>query len=142
MSTAADIAAFPIVLDVDVAWGEMDAFNHVNNAVYFRYFESARIAFLIAIGFAEPADNDGVGPILASTHCTFKRPLRFPDAVRIGARATELTDDRFVMEYIIHSTTLASTAATGGGVVVAYDYARNTKASIPLRVRDRIAELG
>lgn len=37
------LAGFPVRVDIPVAWGEMDAFGHVNNVVYFRYFESARI---------------------------------------------------------------------------------------------------
>lgn len=44
-------AGFPVRVGIPVAWGEMDAFGHVNNVVYFRYFESARIAFFGADGF-------------------------------------------------------------------------------------------
>ena len=36
---------YPVVIEIPVAWGEMDAFQHLNNIVYFRYFESARIAY-------------------------------------------------------------------------------------------------
>lgn len=39
------IAQYPVVVEVPVAWGEMDAYGHVNNIVYFRYFETARIAY-------------------------------------------------------------------------------------------------
>jgi len=85
--SAAHLSGFPIVLELDVAWGEMDAFAHVNNTVYFRYFESARIQYLIAIGLARPDDNDGVGPILASTQCRFRRPSHSPIASSSGAGA-------------------------------------------------------
>ena len=136
-----DLPGFPITLEIDVAWGEMDAFAHVNNAVYFRYFESARIAFLIAIGLARPDDNNGIGPILASTSCTFKRPLTFPDTIRVGARAADVSDYRFTMEYQVFSNTLNAIAAVGEGVVVAYDYTNSRKAPIPAAVRARINEL-
>jgi acyl-CoA thioester hydrolase len=138
------LETFPIVIDVPIAWGEMDAFGHVNNAVYFRYFESARIAYLYAIGFTGREDGGkpkGVGPILHSTHCRFRLPLAFPDDVRVGARATAVAADRFTMEYRIVSRRLDAVAADGGGIVVAYDYASGSKADLPAAVLDRIEAL-
>ena len=61
------LANFPVTIQVPVAWGEMDAFGHVNNIVYFRYFESARIAYFEKIEFIKFKDNIGVGPILSKT---------------------------------------------------------------------------
>ena len=78
------IGDYPVTIEVPVAWGEMDAFQHVNNIVYFRYFESARIAYFDKIGIWEFMEADGVGPILASTRCSFKIPLAFPDTVTVG----------------------------------------------------------
>jgi acyl-CoA thioester hydrolase len=129
---------FPIIIDVPVAWGEMDAFRHVNNIVFFRYFESARMAYLAAIGFTGEA---GVGPILASTRCRFRRPLEHPDSVRVGARTTEVATDRFTMEYVVVSRAQGAVAAEGAGVVVAYDYATRSRTVLPAEVRQRIAQL-
>lgn len=129
-----------IIITVPVAWGEMDAFGHVNNAVFFRYFESARIAYLEAIDFRGDTP-DRVGPILASTHCRFRRPLAYPDTLRVHARATLVDEDRFTMEYRILSDQLGAVAAEGGGVVVAYDYAHARKARLPDAVRARIREI-
>ena len=134
----AELAGFPVVITVPVAWGEMDAFGHVNNIVYFRWFESARIAYLDAITFR----GDGsVGPILASTQCRFRRPLAYPDVVHVGARTTDVADDRFTMEYRIVSDVAGGVAAEGGGVIVAYDYASAGKAALPAAVRARIGEV-
>jgi acyl-CoA thioester hydrolase len=119
----------------------MDAFGHVNNIIFFRYFESARIAYLDAIGFRGDAGAGGVGPILASTHCRFRRPLAYPDTVRVGARSTEVGSDRFTMAYVIVSEALGEAAAEGGGVIVAYDYASGRKTMLPDDVRLRIADL-
>lgn len=132
---------FSIVIDVPVAWGEMDAFGHVNNIVYFRYFESARIAYLDAIGFRGNLPGDTVGPILASTQCRFRRPLEYPDHVRVGARTTRVGADRFTMQYRVVSRALDDIAADGSGVIVAYDYARACKTRLPETVRARIHEL-
>jgi acyl-CoA thioester hydrolase len=129
---------FPVIIELPVAWGEMDAFGHVNNIVYFRYFESARIAYLDAIGMR----GDGaVGPILASTHCRFRLPLEYPDTVRVGARTTDVAEDRFTMEYRVVSRRHDAVAAEGGGVIVAYDYGRRARALLPEAVAQRIREL-
>jgi acyl-CoA thioester hydrolase len=132
---------FRVTIETPVAWGEMDAFGHVNNIVYFRYFESARIAYLDAIGFRGNAGDHALGPILASTHCRFRRALAYPDTVRIGARTCSLAHDRFTMEYRVVSRMLDDVVADGGGVIVAYDYARQRKVTLPDTVTERILQL-
>ena len=134
------LAGFPVTVDIPVAWGEMDAFGHVNNVVYFRYFETARIAYMRALG-EEFAQNSGVGPILASIGCRFKFPLTFPDTVRVGARVTELGADRFTTLHRIVSLRHGRIAAEGEGVVVTYDYATGKKAPMPDALRRAIAAL-
>lgn len=136
---------YATVIEVPVAWGEMDAFGHVNNVVYFRYFESARIAYLRAIGFTG-SDEHGravpdVGPILHSTHCRFRRPLTFPDTLHAGARSVDVGADRFTMEYAIASEQFGEIAADGGGIVVAYDYREKRRTDLPGPVRERIRQL-
>ncbi len=135
------LRGFPVVVSIPVQWGEMDYFRHVNNTVFFRYFESARIAYLDRIGFREERAEGGLGPILASTHARFRRPLTYPDTVRVGARSTEVGEDRFVMEYRLVSEAQAAVAAEGGGVLVSFDYAAGRKAPLPEAVLRRIAEL-
>lgn len=135
------LGGFPVVVTLPVQWGEMDYFRHVNNTVFFRYFESARIAYLDRIGFREEAEAEGLGPILASTHARFRRPLTYPDTVRVGARATEVGEDRFTMEYLAVSEKLGAVAAEGGGVLVAFDYRAGRKAPLPDQVRRAIERL-
>ena len=55
---------FPVILPIRVAWGEMDAFQHVNNVSYIRYFESARIAYMEAMKMEADIKVSPVGPIL------------------------------------------------------------------------------
>ena len=133
---------FPIVIATPVAWGEMDSYGHVNNIVFFRHFENARIAFLDHIEFREPARNNDIGPILASTQCRFRRPLTYPDTVHVGARVLTLESDRFELEFRTVSVNLGGIVAQGSGVIVAYDYTLARKALIPERVRQQIEALG
>src|SRR5262245_30663280 len=121
------LTAFPIVVTIPVAWGEMDAFQHVNNSVYFRYFESARIAYFERLEFMEYMQTTGVGPILASTQCRFRIPLTYPDVVRVGAKIADIADDRFVMRYAVVSQRLQKLAAEGEGVIVSFNYRENQK---------------
>ncbi|MFO7632899.1 MAG: acyl-CoA thioesterase [Caldilinea sp.] len=55
------LAGFPVIVEISVAWGEMDAFQHVNNIVYFRYFESGRIAYFERTGAMEEMAKSGIG---------------------------------------------------------------------------------
>ncbi len=132
---------FPVVVQFPVAWGEMDALGHVNNIVYFRYFESARVAYLTKINFIDPEVNDGIAAILASTQCDFRKALAYPDTVSIGARVVEIGGDRFTMAYRLVSNRLQKIAAEGKGVVVAYNYREKRKVELPEAIRKNIKEI-
>lgn len=132
---------YPVSVDVDVRWGDMDAFQHVNNTLYFRYFESARIAYFDALNVAEFIDGTQVGPILASTSCRFRFPVTYPDTLSVGARVSRVGADRFVMDYLVVSQRHEKLAAEGEGLLVTYDYGAGTKARLPDIVRARILEL-
>ena len=125
------LAGYPILIRIPVQWGEMDAYGHVNNTVFFRYFESARIAFLERCRFIEAYDREKVGAILHSTGCRFRRPLFYPDTALVATRASELGEDRFTMEYVIASESQATIAAEGSGVIVSYDYESRKPVPIP-----------
>jgi acyl-CoA thioester hydrolase len=133
--------SFPVVVIFPIAWGEMDAFQHVNNSVYFRYFESARIAYFERLEFMEHMQATGVGPILASTQCRFRIPLTYPDTVRVGAKIADIAADRFVMRYAVVSQRLQKLAAEGEGVIVSFNYRESQKAPLPEVIRQRIAAL-
>jgi acyl-CoA thioester hydrolase len=130
---------FPVIVEIAVAWGEMDAFQHVNNVVYFRYFETARIAYFERAGWATPAG--AIGPILGSTSCAFKFPLTYPDTVAVGARVTRIEADRVTMHCRAVSRRHGRIAAENESVVVAYDYAERRRAALPDEVRARIEAL-
>lgn len=132
---------FPVIIATPVAWGEMDAFQHVNNIVYFRYFESCRIAYFERIDFMEFMEQQGIGPILAHTACRYRAPLTYPDTVSVGAKVTEMKDDRFTMALRVVSHKLQKVAADGTAELVSYDYRNLQKAPMPEEIRSRIEEL-
>jgi acyl-CoA thioester hydrolase len=139
--TNIELAGFPVVVEQDVAWGDMDAYQHVNNVVYLRYFENARIPWLERIGWMKLRDQSGLGPIIASTSARYRRPVSYPDRILIGVRASDVQTDRLTIEYRIVSVKLNALAADGQAVVVSYDYNAAKKCPIPESVRAAIQEL-
>ncbi len=122
------IEDFPVHLTLTVLWGHMDAFQHVNNVVYFRYLESARIEYFRVAGLMEYMERGGVGPILAATSCRYIRPLTFPDTVKIGCRTKWISSSEMEQEYGVYSVKQDKIVAVGTGLIVAYDYEKQTRA--------------
>jgi acyl-CoA thioester hydrolase len=131
----------PVTIELPVLWGQMDAFQHVNNVAYFRYFESARIAYGDKVDMYRHLTEEGIGPILASTSCDFLKPLRYPDTIRIGCRASRLTQSEMEQEYAIYSLRLQRLAAVGASRIVAYDYRALKRGAFPRPLLERILHL-
>ena len=124
---------FPVIHPVIVAWGEMDAFQHVNNVVYLRYFESARIAYMQAIGLNTnlSQNNNPIGPILADSYCRYRRPVTFPDTLHIGCRISEMQEFGFVMEYEAYSEKQETVVTIGNSRIVMVNYHTGEKSAVP-----------
>lgn len=71
-----------------VRWGDMDAYQHVNNTVYFRYMEQCRLEWFAKLGF-KTVDEDIV-PILVEANCRFIRAITHPATVRVTIRVTDI----------------------------------------------------
>lgn len=140
-ATEAPRQSWTVTLEVPLHWGEMDAFGHVNNAVYFRWFESARMSYFERLGWPELQREKGIGPILHSTQARFRAPLVWPDAVTVSTRVGAVESDRFTMLYEVRSRSLDRIAAEGSGLIVAFDYRTLAKAQLPDAIRGRILEL-
>jgi len=121
------------VMRQDIRWGDMDAFGHVNNTVYFRYMETARIAFLEEV--AGPTDTSSEGPVIVTAYCTFSKQLKYPGQIEVrtfvgtpGRSSIEVTHEiRLVDENgeadVVH--------AEGGAKVVWVNYAAEKSVPLP-----------
>ena len=141
MALAEILRGFPIVIELPVQWGEMDAYGHVNNTVLFRYFESARMAYFERCGFIATYERDRIGAILHSTSCRFRRPLFCPDTALVATRVPQVGQDRFDMAYRVASRTSGELVAEGMATIVSYDYTAGRKVPLPEAVRAAIALL-
>jgi len=135
-------ARFQVRVPVIVLWSDMDAFNHVNNAVYFRYFEAARLAYFKTVGMPVDIQEGGIGPILAETSCRFRRALTHPDNVICGASVSEIHEYGFLMQYGIFSEAQNTVAALGNGRVVMLDYNSGAKVRPGEDLLKKVKELG
>ncbi len=109
-----ELAHYPIIHQQPIHWGEMDAFNHLNNVVYYRYAESARIGYLKALGMFD----GNMVTVLAQSSCQYLRPVIFPDTLLLGVRCQRLGTTSIVIEYSYYSTAQAAIVATAEAVIV------------------------
>ncbi|MEJ6067319.1 acyl-CoA thioesterase [Psychrobacter sp. 16-Bac2893] len=109
-----ELAHYPIIHQQPIHWGEMDAFNHLNNVVYYRYAESARIGYLQALGMFD----GNMVTVLAQSSCQYLRPVIFPDTLLLGVRCQRLGTTSIVIEYSYYSMAQAAIVATAEAVIV------------------------
>ena len=112
-----------------IRWGDMDVMGHVNNTIYFRYLEQARIDWFSNLGF--PPDPGGIGPVIINAHCTFLKQLRYPGEIEVTTFAGELGRSSFqTLQQIRRIDDLSTLAAEGGAKVVWVD--QQVEKSIPM----------
>jgi acyl-CoA thioester hydrolase len=120
---------------IAIRWGDMDAMGHVNNTVYFRYMEQARISwFDTLVPRAEAWISTGI--VVASTSCNFKLPLNYPGTVEVRVSlgkpggSSLPTFYELVMGEVIH--------ADGAATVVFIDMEKQKPIRIPQKIREAI----
>jgi acyl-CoA thioester hydrolase len=140
-SQPAELAGHPIVLTWPVQWGDQDAFGHVNNVVYFRWMESARIAYFRQAAVPSSQGGQGTGPILASVKCDFRRQLTYPDTVLISASVASFGRTSMRMVHRVYSTAQQAIAAEGDSTIVMFDYTAQRSVVVSDEIRARIDAL-
>ena len=111
---------YPVVHVQPVAWGEMDAFNHLNNVAYYRYAESARISYLRETGLMM-FGRDDLLTILASSSCQYLKPVTFPDTLLLGIRIKKLGNTSVIFECAFISSAQNAIVAQSEAVIVRTD---------------------
>ncbi len=132
---------FPVVISLSVEWGDQDAFAHVNNTVYFKWCETARVVYLGRIGMWQMIRNEGRGPILASISCDYRQPVVFPDTVHVGARVTKIGKSSFRMDHAVFSMAQNAVVAESQSTVVFIEYANNKPLPVTAELRRAMEQL-
>lgn len=124
-------------LTIPIAWGDMDVLGHVNNTVYFRYMETARVDWMRSVG-AEPNVN-GEGPVIVNTFCNFLQPLVYPGQVLarlyVGKPGRSSFDTYVTMA---RADAPDDICAAGGATVVWTNMPDQRSAALPQQLRLRL----
>ncbi|MEM7129369.1 MAG: thioesterase family protein [Chloroflexota bacterium] len=133
-----ELNAFTCQIEIAIQWSDMDAARHVNNTIYLRWAETARIAlfYQLQIGRGDPDRN--IGMILGWQECKYIFPVTFPDTVSIGVRVTDVGDDRFMLECHTYSQKNNRLATISKQRIVSYDYQALSKVELPNDWRERL----
>lgn len=125
-----------------VRWGDMDALGHVNNTVYFRYCEQARIEWLEHTGIAASvASGAATGPVVANAYCEFRRAIVYPAAIEVRMLAGPPGRSSFETLYEIRDAADATILyATGSARVVWVDHTAGRATPLPEIVRALLPE--
>jgi acyl-CoA thioester hydrolase len=132
---------FPVVTSIKVRFRDLDAFGHVNNAVYFTYMEVARVEYFTHVGLLKSGEFPSPFFIIAEATCQFKAPIDMRTALVVQARVSRLGNSSFDMEYRFVDDVSSTVLATGRTVQVAFDYAANRSVPLPDEWRAAITQL-
>ena len=115
---------------VPLRWGDMDAMGHINNTLYFRYMEIARLEWIFKIGAS--TDLQGEGPVIVNAFCNFLRQLAYPGDARVTLFVAEPGRSSFETYHTIERTDEPGVVyAEGGARVVWTDYRAKKSAPMP-----------
>lgn len=123
--------------DLPMRWGDADTLNHLNNTVYFRMMEEARMKLLFGSGLVLPADH---GFILAHASCDFVRPFTYPCDVRVTHKVTRIGRSSLETELILDKVgDDTGPYARGRTVLVWIDYGSGSSIAMPKEVLQALA---
>jgi len=113
---------------ISIRWGDMDSYRHINNTVYFRYMEQARIEWITSLGFSCTAEKEAM--IMVNGFCNFYKQVSFPASLRVstfvGQIGNSTVDLINTMELIETNTDQAPVVcAAGGATMVWVDLEKN-----------------
>ncbi|MBE2258216.1 MAG: acyl-CoA thioesterase [Rhodobacteraceae bacterium] len=114
---------------MSIRWGDMDAYGHVNNTIYFRYMEQARVEYLERLGYK--VMPRGSAPVIINAACTFLVPLNYPGSVEVRMFCGQPGRSSVPTHYEIRLQGDETLYATGDAKIVWMDVATGKSVAIP-----------
>ncbi|GAA5945700.1 hypothetical protein JCM10213_004863 [Rhodosporidiobolus nylandii] len=138
------------LVEVATAWGEQDSNAHVNNAVYFRWLESGRLAYMRELTRALPEDiardlrgsGKGRGVILAKITFDYRLPTFHPDSILVMHRPRQCSKRKMIIDAVVYSYSQKAVVGTSEAVMVSYDYTAGKTVDFPQEVLDELQRAG
>jgi acyl-CoA thioester hydrolase len=131
---------FPELRDVPTRWHDNDHYGHVNNVVYYAYFDTAVNGWLLEVSGQDIRELPAIGLVL-ETSCRYYRPIGFPDQLQIGLGIAKLGRSSVIYRLAVFSEGSDEPAALGRFVHVYVDNATRQTAAIPDELRTAMASL-
>ncbi|MBI4412353.1 MAG: acyl-CoA thioesterase [Deltaproteobacteria bacterium] len=127
--------------EIIVRWNDCDPMGHANNAVYFTYFEQARVALFrefFGIKEGKPVLASHFPFIIAEISCKFLKPVHVDERLIVETRVTQVKNSSFIVEYDMIYKQNGEQVATGSSTLVWYDYKTGKSAPIPEEYRKKL----
>ena len=113
-----------------IAWGDMDALGHVNNARYFDYFQEARVEWLRELDLHL---TEKTGPVVIHVACTYLKPVVYPAIVTIHSKIHSFGNSSMMMDHDLFQGEILM--AQGTSKIVWVDYQQNKSIPLPDKIR-------
>lgn len=126
-----------IITPLSIRFNDVDAMGHVNNAVFFTYFEEGRKNFVHSLfNIVNPEDYNF---IIAHLESDFIKPVKLKDSINVETWVGEIGNKKFTFKYrIVNRKNNASVYAEGHSIQVFYDYTAKSSIPIPDKVRKEL----
>jgi acyl-CoA thioester hydrolase len=135
------LEGYPVVVRLPIQWGDLDAYGHVNNVVYLKWFEAARAVYASRVGVEILARDRGIGAVLASITCKYRHPLVYPADVLAGVRVTRMSIGSVTLQCCIAEARTGVPVADAACDVVLYDFGSDMPVPVPDRIRAAVESL-
>jgi acyl-CoA thioester hydrolase len=132
--------AYAHFTEITTRWSDNDAYRHVNNVVYYGFFDTAVNRLLIEAGALDLEDSPAVG-LVVETQCRYSAPVSFPDRVTVGLRLASIGRSSLRYELAVFRNDEPQASAEGHFVHVYVDRVSNRPVPIPPAVRDVVTPL-
>lgn len=121
-----------------VRWGDMDSFNHVNNAEYLRYLEEARVQWIAGITGISLADR--IAPVLVASHVNYRKPIEWPSEIVVELFVEKLGTSSLTMGHRMLASGDSTVLYSDGSVVMVWiDTQTGKSVALPEAVRTACA---
>jgi len=126
-------------LQLRIDWADLDLFGHVNNVIFFKYIQAARVDYCESIGLTSLTNSEGNSFMVASSQCQFKKPLLYPGEVIVYVRIGWIKNTSFQLTYQLFDSQ-GMLVAEGTDVLVAYNHHQKQKIMITDALREKMEQ--
>ncbi|MFA6267526.1 MAG: thioesterase family protein [Pseudolabrys sp.] len=134
------LSAFPHLTEITTRWMDNDVYGHVNNAVYYSFFDTTVSGYLIQTGAVDFASSTVIG-LAVESKCSYFAPIAFPDRVRGGLKVGHLGNSSVRYDVGIFRNDEQAASAQGYFVHVYVDRATNKPVQLPDKLKAALAKL-